>query len=120
MRMPPTVPCTARSSSFSVPRALLVSLVAVSTSPAHTLLGQVPQPPDALKIVRAASFNELRAANGAHPFRYRLHSADDGKETVKEVVETKDGDVSRLIEKDGHTLDTQENQEELEPVAEAA
>ena len=54
--------------------------------------------PDALTIVRNASFNELKAGDGSHPFRYRLSSVDNGKATVKEIIETRDGDMFRLLE----------------------
>ncbi len=70
-------------------------------------------PPDTLKIVHDASYNELRASNHGHPFRYRLHAVDDGKATVKETVETRDGDISRLVERDGKPLDDAANQQEL-------
>ena len=56
------------------------------------------------KIVRDASWNELHAGNNGHPFRYRVHDVDSGKSTVKEHVEARDGDVSRLLEKDGKPL----------------
>jgi hypothetical protein len=51
---------------------------------------------DPLALVRRASKNEL-APGGGHPYRYKLHKIDDGKITTKEIVETKDGDVARLI-----------------------
>ena len=74
---------------------------------------QTVTPADVLKIVHDASYNELRASNAGHPFRYRLHALDDGKSTVKDVVETRDGDISRLLEKDGKPLDPSANQQEL-------
>ena len=51
---------------------------------------------DPVALVRRASHNEL-APGGGHPYRYKLHKIDDGKITTKEIVETKDGDVARLI-----------------------
>ena len=51
---------------------------------------------DPAKLVRDASYNELHS-RGGHPYRYTLHKIDDGKITTKEIVETKDGDVARLI-----------------------
>jgi hypothetical protein len=50
--------------------------------------------PDA--VVARAAKNEL-AASDIHPFRYTLRKVDDGKITTKEMIETKDGDVARLI-----------------------
>ncbi len=69
---------------------------------------------DAQAIVRRASQNELRSSNGNHPYRFRLHKVDDGKSSTKEIVETKDGDIARLIEKDGKPLDADANQDELD------
>jgi hypothetical protein len=47
-------------------------------------------------IVTRAVHNEL-APGSLHPFRYTLRKVDDGKITTKEIIETKDGDVARLI-----------------------
>ncbi len=69
--------------------------------------------PDAQKIVADASYNELRAGEGGHAVRYRQHSLDDGKDTTKEIVESKDGDISRLVGRNGAPLDAHENQQEL-------
>ncbi|HVW76860.1 MAG TPA: hypothetical protein VHB45_04555 [Alloacidobacterium sp.] len=65
-------------------------------------------------IVRRASQNELNASNGNHPYRYRLHKIDDGKITTKEIVETKDGDVARLIAINDKPLDPDAQQAELD------
>lgn len=48
------------------------------------------------EVVARASHNELNARD-QHPFRYMLHKIDDGKITTKEIVETHQGDVARLI-----------------------
>lgn len=47
-------------------------------------------------IVTRAAHNEL-TAHDTQPFRYTLRKIDDGKITTKEIIETKDGDVARLI-----------------------
>lgn len=52
---------------------------------------------DPVALVRRASANELKPAH-QHPYRYRLHKIDEGKVTTKMIVETKDGDVARLLE----------------------
>ncbi len=67
---------------------------------------------DAKQIVQHASFNELQASSGGHTFRYRQHTLDDGKESVKEIIETKDGDMTRLLEVNGKPLDSQAAQKE--------
>ena len=69
---------------------------------------------DPLAIVRRASQNELSSSNGNHPFRYRLRKVDDGKITTKEIVETKDGEVARLVAINDKPLDADAQQTELE------
>lgn len=62
------------------------------------------------KIVRDAAYNELHTRDH-HPFRYTLRKDDNGKITTKEIVETRQGDVARLIAV---------NDRPLSPSAEAA
>src|SRR5271170_8132554 len=69
---------------------------------------------DPVALVRRASQNELKSANGNHPYRYQLHKIDDNKITTKEIVETKDGDVARLISVDDKPLDSEAKQAEID------
>jgi hypothetical protein len=69
---------------------------------------------DPAKIVRDASYNELHATKPGRSFSYRQHKVDPKGRTVKEIVETKDGDVARLIEKDGKPLPPEEEQAEID------
>src|SRR3984957_12455415 len=55
---------------------------------------------DPAKIVHDASYNELHATKPGRSFSYLQHKVDPKGRTVKEIVETKDGDVARLIEKE--------------------
>jgi len=71
------------------------------------------QEPNAEQIVKNASYNELKASDEAHPFRYRLHKLDDGKETTKIICESRDGDIARLIDRNGEPLPADANQAEL-------
>lgn len=48
------------------------------------------------QAVARAAHNELAPRN-KHPYRYTLRKVDSGKITTKEIIETKDGDVARLI-----------------------
>jgi len=48
------------------------------------------------KIVKDAAYNELHSRDH-HPFRYTLRKDDNGKITTKEIIETSQGDVARLI-----------------------
>jgi hypothetical protein len=68
---------------------------------------------DPQKIVRDASWNELHSKAPGRSFRYRQHKVDPKGSVVKEIVETKDGDVARLIEKDGKPLPAEEEQAEI-------
>lgn len=49
------------------------------------------------EAVKRAAHNELATSPDIHPFRYTLRKVDNGKVTTKEIIETKDGDVARLI-----------------------
>jgi len=69
---------------------------------------------DPAVLVRHASANELKPSNGRHPYRYKLHKTNEGRSTTKEIVETKDGDVARLLDAGGHPLPPEENQAEVE------
>lgn len=70
--------------------------------------------PDPNKIVRDASYNEMHASNQGHTFRYRTHSIDGDKTTLKEIVETHDGDIKRLLESGDKPLSASANQDELD------
>ena len=69
---------------------------------------------DPQKIVRDASWNELHSTKPGRSFSYRQHKVDPKGSTVKQIVETKDGDVARLIEKDGKPLPPEEEQAEID------
>src|ERR1700689_5683429 len=89
-----------RARSLSVPiltAALLLGAGAVAQN------GNPPVDPK--KIVHDASWNELHSKSPGRSFRYRQHKVDPKGTTVKEIFETKDGDVARLPEKDGKPLE---------------
>ena len=69
---------------------------------------------DPVALVRRASENELHSSNGNHPYRYELHKIDDNKITTKEIVETKDGDVARLIAVNDKPLDADAQKAEID------
>jgi hypothetical protein len=66
------------------------------------------------KIVRDASWNELHSQSPGRSFSYRQHKVDPKGSFVKQIVETKDGDVARLIEKDGKPLSPEDEQAEID------
>jgi hypothetical protein len=73
-----------------------------------------PAATDPAALVRRASQNELRSTAPPYPVRYKLRKQDEKGVTTKEIVETKDGDVARLIAKDDKPLSSVDNQAELD------
>ncbi len=71
-------------------------------------------PIDPQKIVRDASWNELHAKSPGRSFSYIQHTVDPKGSTVKQIFETKDGDVARLLSKNGKPLPPEEEQAELD------
>ncbi len=100
--------------------ALEIGLLFLGAGLAVSAAAPVPGAParenglDPAQIVRDASWNELHAHGGAHPFRFRLSKQDAKGSNLKEIVETKEGDVARLLEKDGHPLSPEEEQAEMD------
>ncbi len=100
-----------QSRSFSAP--ILTAALLLSTGMNRTA-AQIGNPAvDPQKIVHDASWNELHSKSPGRSFRYRQHKVDPKGSVVKEIVETKDGDVARLIEKDGKPLPPEEEQAEI-------
>lgn len=64
-------------------------------------------------LVSQALAAELRAAKDtAHPMRYRLFKSTPRLSSVKEICETKEGSVARLIEINGRPLSSVDEQKE--------
>jgi hypothetical protein len=104
------MPCLRPCGSWALGGALLLAAGAASSQ-------AVPQSAnpavDPQKIVRDASWNELHTTHPGRSFRFRQRKVDPKGSTVKEIFETKDGDVARLIEKDGKPLPPDEEQAEI-------
>lgn len=96
--------------SFYFP-AVLAALLLVSPASAQPNANVASDP---VPLVRRAAHNELASSGSAHPYRYKLHKVDDHKDTTKEIVETRDGDVARLIQADGKPLTHEADQAELD------
>ena len=79
-------------------RALLFLALLGLTSPARS---QTAQPTDAAALVRRAIQNREDAAKNHRPLRYLLRKTDDHRDTApdttKDIIETEQGDVARLI-----------------------
>lgn len=84
---------------------LQLALVAQSqTSPAT--------PPDVTLVKRALAAELSSAGDSQHPMRYRLHKTSPRLSTTKEIYETKDGAVARLVEVNEKPLSAIEAQKE--------
>ena len=83
--------------------ALSATLIA-SFSTAPFLHAQEPPPEDPVALVRAASWNELHSSNQGHPYRFRLRKQDETGITTKDIIETRDGDIARLVAVDDKPL----------------
>ena len=70
-------------------------------------------PQQAQALVERALASELRIAQDAsHPMRYRLHKVSPRLTTTKEILETKDGDVARLLSYFDKPLSPEDEQKE--------
>jgi hypothetical protein len=79
---------------------------------ASTALPQSPMPEGApLTWVQAATDNEVSiiAAEGTLPISYRQRKIDARGDTMREIVESKDGSVARLIERNGQPITAAED-----------
>jgi hypothetical protein len=64
-------------------------------------------------LVRRAVQLRLEEEKSHRPVRYVLRKTDGDHETTKEIVETKDGDVARLIAINGQPLTAEQEQAEI-------
>ena len=106
----------ARSPQRSRPRHTPLLLLATAALTATTLAAGPPAPPDPLQQRPAklwateAAAAELRALNHTGPYlRYRMHLIDRKGDQLRDEIETHDGTVARLIERDGHPLSHDED-----------
>jgi hypothetical protein len=72
-----------------------------------------PAVADPVALVRRASQNELHSTAPPYPVRYKLRKQDEKGITTKEIVETKDGDVARLLAKDDKPLSPEDEKAEM-------
>ena len=88
-------------------RKILAALLALLT-----LRATAQQDPAAL--VRRAIQNREDAARTHRPLRYLLRKVDAHRDTTKDIMETAQGDVARLIAIDNQPLTAEANQAELD------
>jgi hypothetical protein len=100
--------------AISVPKPAVLPqrlvLIVVLLTATSLLATPSDSPKDARAFVRAVVANELAAdANDHSRWMYRDENGVPNKNTVKLVIQTAQGDLSKTVERDGHPL-TQEEQ----------
>jgi hypothetical protein len=88
--------------------SLLLLTLLTLTPPTHA------QPEDAPALVRRAIQNREAAARTHRPLRYLLRKTDEHRDTTKDIIETAQGAVARLIAINNQPLTPEANQAELD------
>jgi hypothetical protein len=94
----------------SAPTAAATLLIALLTL-APTAQAQSTDP---VALVRRAIQNREAAAKTHRSLRYQLRKTSDHRDTTKDIIETDQGDVARLIAIDNRPLTAEANQAELD------
>jgi hypothetical protein len=89
---------------------ILLVLAPAAISSAST---QQPGPVDPTALVRRAIQHRTDASRNHRPLRYLLRKTDGLHDTTKDIIETKDGDVARLVALGDQPLSAQANQAEM-------
>jgi hypothetical protein len=101
------------------PRSLMstrtvIGLILLALAPAGVSSAQTGAAIDPTALVRRATQHRLDADRNHLPLRFLLRKEDERHDTTKDIIETKDGDVARLVAIHGSPLSAQANQAELE------
>jgi hypothetical protein len=94
-------------------RALRLLLLTLLT-PATPANPQAAQPVDGTALVRRAIQNREETAKTHRPLRYLLRKTGEHRDTTKDIIETAQGDVARLIAINNQPLTVEANQAELD------
>jgi hypothetical protein len=104
----------AKGTQVYSPTFLLVILLALLALPG-TAQTDGPAPASrGAALVRRAIQNREAAAKIHRPLRYLLRKTDDHRDTTKDIIETDQGDVARLIAINNQPLTAEANQAELD------
>ena len=99
-------------SSF-LPLVLLIPWALVSVGQNASDASTAPTPAQAQALVEQSLAAELRAAQDqTHPMRYRLRKTSTRLTSTKEILETRDGAVARLLLINDKTLSPEDEQKE--------
>lgn len=94
----------------SLALTLTIFLLGVAARPQSVPNSPVP----ADELVRRVVINELTFQDDHTDWMYRLEKEQDGKKKVEEIVETKEGSLSRLLSINGQPLTPKQQMEEDE------
>jgi hypothetical protein len=97
-------------------RTFILGPILLALAPAWVLSAPT-QPPaviDPTALVRRATQHRMDASRTHRPLRYLLRKTDEQRDTTKDIIETKDGDVARLVALNGQPLSPQADQAELD------
>ena len=92
----------------SVAFALAIVLLSLPVHPQSVPSSQV----SANDLARRVITNELRFQDDHSNWMYRLEKEQYGKKQVEEIIETKEGSLSRLLSINGHSLTAKQQEEE--------
>jgi hypothetical protein len=94
-------------------KLLIILLASVTTHAAVAQAGRLPSQSSVNELVRRMVSNELKqqAADHSH-WMFRLQHEEPGNTLVKQVIETSQGNLERLLERDGKPLTTAEQEQE--------
>jgi hypothetical protein len=107
--------CLALAAPLAVLLASLTSLLLAAPLPAVADTPQRLSNEETQALVKRVLQTEIDAAQNAattHPMQYRLRKTSPRLSTTKLIVETKDGDVARLIATDNSPLSPEDQQKE--------
>jgi hypothetical protein len=104
-------PLTSRGETWVHVTCLLFLTLLTLISPALAQPNQLQAP---AALVRRAIQNREDAARTHRPLRYLLRKTDDHRDTTKDIIETDQGDVARLIAINNQPLTPEANQAELD------
>jgi hypothetical protein len=105
------------SACTSILGLILLALAPAWASPAPTEQSAVIDP---TALVRRATQHRVDASRNHQPLRYLLRKTDGLHDTTKDIIETRDGDVARLVALNGQPLSAQANQAELDRLSNLA
>lgn len=109
-----TSPAVVRLRHSPVPLALAVILLSLPARPQSTPSSQV----SANELARRVITNELIFQDDHTNWMYRLEKEQSGKKRVEEIIETKEGSLSRLLSIDDRPLSTRQQEEETQRMQE--